>query len=91
MQQSNEMNCWLLLLIMALIHIEEFASVDLDVPTAVSTHNTALHDRCSLYFLLCIFHNDANNHIEERRALFKSIPYMGNRDLKAALPLPRKA
>lgn len=93
MQQRNEKNCWLLWLIMALIHVEEFASVDLDVPTALSTHNTALDDWTALCIciLLYIPQSDANNHTQERRGLFKSIPYLGNRDLKAALPLARKA
>lgn len=44
MQQRNEMNWCLLQLIVVLILVEEFASVDLDVPTALSAHNTALGD-----------------------------------------------
>lgn len=46
------MNCWLLRLIVALIHMEEFASVDLDVPIALSTHNTALDD-CTTHSIFC--------------------------------------
>lgn len=38
------MNCWLLQLIIALIHMEELASVGFDVPAAFSTHSTALGD-----------------------------------------------
>lgn len=49
--------------------MEESASVDLDVPTALSTHNTALDDRTAVFSFCFVFCKVMQSHTREQRAV----------------------